>query len=126
MTYKISCLDCDVSYVGQIKRKIKTRIKEYKANIKRKLTYNSIETHLEYGHELDWKNISLLDSLLDSEPCFQKRFMSEMIFIKKQIKVINIQNDTECLPEAFSFAYYSFLHLIPGLPPPTVFDENYL
>jgi len=37
----------------KIKRKIKTRIKEYKANIKRKLTYNNIETHLEYGHELD-------------------------------------------------------------------------
>ena len=46
MIYKISCLDCDVSYVGQTKRKVKTRIKEYKANIKRKLTYNSIETSL--------------------------------------------------------------------------------
>jgi len=32
--YKISCLNCDVSYIGQTKRKIKTRIKEHKANIK--------------------------------------------------------------------------------------------
>jgi len=33
--YKISCLNCDSSYIGQIKRKVKTRIKEHKANIKK-------------------------------------------------------------------------------------------
>ena len=36
MIYKINCLDCDSSYVGQTKKKAKTRIKEHKANIKRK------------------------------------------------------------------------------------------
>ncbi|KYQ49867.1 hypothetical protein ALC60_11042 [Trachymyrmex zeteki] len=35
MVYKISCLDRDSSYVDQTKRKAKTRIKEYKANIKK-------------------------------------------------------------------------------------------
>jgi len=27
--YKINCLDCEVSYVGQTRRKLNTRIKEY-------------------------------------------------------------------------------------------------
>ena len=85
MIYKISCLDCDVSYVGQTKRKVKTRIKVHKANIKKSKSSRTVVRHqLEYGHELDWENISLLDS----EPCFQKRFISEMIFIKKQIKAV--------------------------------------
>ena len=56
-----------------------------------------VSEHQEYGHELDWENISLLDS----EPCFRKRLMSEMIFIKKQIKTINIQNNIEHLLEAY-------------------------
>ena len=84
VVYKISCLDCNVSYVGQIKRKVKTRIKEYKANIKRSKNSRTVmsEHQLEHGHE----NISVLDS----EPCFQKKLMFEIIFIKKQTKAINI------------------------------------
>ena len=58
----------------------------HKANIKKSKSSRIVvsEHQLEYGHELDWENISLLDS----EPCFQKRLISEMIFIKKQIKAI--------------------------------------
>jgi len=32
--YKICCKDCDASYVGQTKRKLKTRINEHLKNIK--------------------------------------------------------------------------------------------
>ncbi|KAG5320400.1 SETMR methyltransferase, partial [Pseudoatta argentina] len=64
-----------------------------------KLIYSTIvsEHQLEHGYELDWENISVLDS----EPCFQKRLMSKMIFIKKQTKAINIQNDTDCPKHTF-------------------------
>ncbi|KYN43690.1 hypothetical protein ALC56_01952 [Trachymyrmex septentrionalis] len=87
VVYRISYLDCDVSYVDRTKRKVKTRIRKYKANIKSKSSRTVVLKHqLEYGHELDWENILVLDS----EPCFRKRLMSEMIFIKKQIKAINI------------------------------------
>jgi len=32
--YKINCRDYDASYVGQMKRQLKTRIKKYKYDIK--------------------------------------------------------------------------------------------
>jgi len=34
--YKISCVNCDVSYVGQIKRQLATRIKEHKGDINKR------------------------------------------------------------------------------------------
>jgi len=81
--YKISCFDCDASYVGQTKRKVKTKLKEH---IIRRILRNPkdsrtivSEHQLKYGYKLNWDNILVLDS----EPCFHKRLVSEMIFIKK-------------------------------------------
>lgn len=33
IVYKISCKECDASYIGQTKRKLNTRISEHKRNI---------------------------------------------------------------------------------------------
>jgi len=33
IVYKIGCLDCDATYVGQTKRQLGTRIKEHVADI---------------------------------------------------------------------------------------------
>ncbi|KYQ46730.1 hypothetical protein ALC60_14251 [Trachymyrmex zeteki] len=105
--YKISCLDCDSSYVGQTKRKAKTRIKEHKVNInKSKDSLTVLSQHqIDCGHKINWDDIQVLDI----EPFFQKRIMSEMIFIKKQIDGLNKQNDTEKLPET----YFPLLSIIP-------------
>jgi len=44
-----------------------------------------------YKHNLNWDNIQILDS----EPFFQKRLISEMIFIKKRTMSLNKQYDTD-------------------------------
>ncbi|KYN30216.1 hypothetical protein ALC57_00353 [Trachymyrmex cornetzi] len=105
VVYKISCLDCDSSYAGQTKRKVKTRIKEHMANIRKLKDSRTVisEHQLEYGHKFNWENIQILDT----EPFFHKRLTSEMIFIKKQINGINKQNDIEQLSEA----YFSLLNI---------------
>ena len=34
VVYSIPCKDCDMSYVGQTKRKLETRIKEHKRDVR--------------------------------------------------------------------------------------------
>ena len=61
--YKINCQDCDFSYVGQTKRKLKTRIKEYKADINKSTNLLSVVCHqLNKDHVLNWNNILILDT----------------------------------------------------------------
>jgi len=94
VVYKLVCKDCDVAYVGQTKRKLNTRIAEYKKDIKKTSNHSVITKHrLEYDHEFDWKN----PKILDIEKHYNKRLLSEMINIKAQKNTINLQTDTECL-----------------------------
>ncbi|KYQ56930.1 hypothetical protein ALC60_04134 [Trachymyrmex zeteki] len=107
IVYRINCLDCNASYVGQTKRKAETRIKEHKSNIKKsKDALTVISQHqINNEHKINWDNIQIFDI----EPYFQKRLTSEMIYIKKQINGINKQSDTEKLPEA----YFPLLSILP-------------
>ncbi|KAG5326430.1 CP9E2 protein, partial [Pseudoatta argentina] len=81
VVYKINCLNWESSYVGQTKRKLKTRIKKHKADTKKSFSENSVVSrhHLNEMHELDWDNIRILDT----EQSLMKRRISEMIHIKK-------------------------------------------
>jgi len=48
---------------------------------------------LEHSHTFDWKNTQILDT----EPNYFKRLISEMLHIKEQPNGINTQTDTEFL-----------------------------
>ena len=99
VVYKINCLNCESSYVGQTKRKLKTRIKEHKADIRKPSSEISVVSRhrMNEMHELDWDNIRILDI----EQSLAKRRISEMIHIKRQTSGINKQSDTEGLPEVY-------------------------
>ncbi|XP_077278940.1 uncharacterized protein LOC143906618 [Temnothorax americanus] len=107
VVYKINCGDCDASYVGQTGRQLQTRIKEHQAHIRRNTTSRSVitEHRLESGHDFEWNAVEILDS----EPYINKRLISEMICIKRQKNGLNMQTDTEDLPE-------NYLDVIEGLP----------
>jgi len=83
-----------VSYVGQTKRKQKTRINEHKNNIRLDSSKHSvIFKHIEeLDHNFDWTNLKILDIKRT-----QKRLISEIIHIKSQKYGINAQEDTELL-----------------------------
>ena len=87
------------SYVGQTKKKLKTRIKERKADIRKSISEMSVVSRhqLNEMHELDWDNIRILDI----EQSLMKRRISEMIHIKSQTRGINKQSDTEGLPDIY-------------------------
>src|SRR5436190_9684633 len=83
VVYKISCADCDVSYVGQTRRLLSTRIKEHRSHISRNTLQKSVITNYRLtGHEFinsSWEEVEVLDR----EPTLNKRLTSEMIFIKR-------------------------------------------
>ncbi|XP_024891393.1 uncharacterized protein LOC112467144 [Temnothorax curvispinosus] len=99
VVYKIDCGDCEASYVGQTGRQLLTRIKEHDSHIRRNCTGHSVITdhRLEHKHEFKWNDVKILDQ----EPSLSKRLISEMIYIKRQKDGLNLQTDTENLPETY-------------------------
>jgi len=80
IVYKISCNDCDATYVGQTKRKLNTRITEHRNQINSKSSNKTVitEHRLRYNHEFDWTNVEILDR----ETFHWKRIISEMLNIR--------------------------------------------
>lgn len=98
--YKIDCKNCDASYVGQTGRQLQTRVKEHRNHIRWNSTNRSVITdhRLEYNHDFDWDGVKVLDK----EPMVAKRLTSEMLFIKRQNNSLNLQTDTELLPDIYA------------------------
>jgi len=99
IVYKISCNNCNASYVGQTKRQLKTRINEHVKNIKFDESKHSVITKhmLDNDHIFDWKNVKILDY----ESNYFKRLISEMIYIKSQDNGLNSVDDIECLDSSY-------------------------
>jgi len=97
--YKISCSNCDSSYVGQTKRQLETRLKEHKSDIKKKNGMLSVVSNhrLDCNHEMNWNGVAILDK----ESSYVKRIVSEMVHIKRQSNGLNKQSDTDLLPDAY-------------------------
>jgi len=99
VVYKISCSNCDMSYVGQTKRQLCTRIKEHMSDIKKKNGLLSVISNhrLEYNHDMNWSETAILDV----ETSYGKRIISEMVYIKRQRNSLNKQSDTDLLPDVY-------------------------
>lgn len=98
IVYRINCLDCNASYVGQTKRHLHTRIKEHQSNIDNpSANLTVVSEHRLTGHEFDWNNVSILDN----EPHYVKRLISEMLHIKNQSNSINIKEDIDLLDSSY-------------------------
>jgi len=104
--YKIFCNNCNASYVGQTKRKIVTRINEHIKNVGFVESKHSVITKhiLEFNHRFDWKNVKIMDL----EPHYYKRLISEMLYIKIQDNGLNSVEDIECL----NSSYFNILRTI--------------
>jgi hypothetical protein len=99
VVYRISCKNCDATYVGQTLRQLKTRITEHRNHIRRNTTNLSVitEHRLDFNHDFDWENVEILDK----ERFLSKRLVSEMLYIKLQKNGLNSQADTEFLHHAY-------------------------
>jgi len=97
LVYKLTCRDCDATYVGQTGRTLKTRISEHRNHINRNTNTHSVitEHRTKFSHEFNWDNVEILDR----ERFLSKRLISEMIYIKRQKNSLNLQSDTDCLDD---------------------------
>jgi len=78
--YKIFCRDCDASYVGQTGRRLTTRLKEHKSMVNYSSeSYTVVSSHRLLGHDFNWEDTTILDE----EPCYRKRLVSEMLHISQ-------------------------------------------
>jgi len=74
-----------------------------------RVRYVITKHRLQMNHDFDWNNIQILDE----EPCYYKRLISEMKD-KKQNNSINLQIDTEGLNKIYTI--YHKQNLILTLP----------
>ncbi|KYN27812.1 hypothetical protein ALC57_02877 [Trachymyrmex cornetzi] len=93
VVYKISCKSCDASYVGQTKRKLKTRLAEHRNHINWNSNNQSVitEHRIEFDHDFDWENVAILD---EKRP-LNKWLISECLHILMQQNSLNLRSDTE-------------------------------
>jgi len=86
VVYKVNCKNCDSCYIGQTKRSVETRMKEHESNIRSTSNKRSVisEHRIRYNHNFNWKNVKILDK----EPNYFKRLVSEMIHIKKKTRLL--------------------------------------
>ncbi|KYN13631.1 hypothetical protein ALC57_14176 [Trachymyrmex cornetzi] len=79
----------------------KNNVQDFDNSINKTASLSSLHVvaqhQVNFDHKFNWDDIVILDT----EPFFNKRLTSEMIFIKKQTHSINKQNDTEKLPESY-------------------------
>jgi hypothetical protein len=99
VVYRISCRDCNASYVGQTSRQVNTRISEHRNHIRRNASTRSVITdhRIDCGHEFNWDDIEVLDH----ERFYYKRLVSETLYIKQQANGLNLQSDTDFLHHAY-------------------------
>ena len=80
---------------------------------------------IEENHNFKWDKVEILDI----EPSYNKRLISEMVHIKKQKHGINRQNDTESLPDLYSdilFLLSNIFYPFPPIFPFSVLDNVFL
>ena len=105
VVYRISCESCDVSYVGETKRQLKTRLHKHVSdiNISSKSPSVIFNHHMEENHNFKWDKVDILDIELS----YNNRLIFEIVHIKKQKHGINRQHNMESLPEAYSGIIHS-------------------
>ena len=87
VVYRVSCMDCDMSYIGETGRNLKKRLVEHKAAVKRGDTKNGIAVHAwERQHRVNWDEADVLVQ----EPRYWRRRVLEAVKIQKHAGNTNL------------------------------------
>jgi hypothetical protein len=100
VVYQIPCAFCDVVYIGETSRLLKTRITEHKNNINGKeINYTALTKHrLETGHNFNYSKVKILAKEKNK---FKRRDI-ENYFIKKCKNSVNERFEKSFFPEVYN------------------------
>jgi len=99
--------DREASCIDQTKRRLITRIKEHRNDINKKRgNLSVISTHRLQDHDFYWDGVHILNN----EPSWYKRMISEMIYIKTQSNGLqwNKQSDRNTLTRTIQSNHITF------------------
>ncbi len=99
LIYKIDCLNCDASYVGETSQLLKNRINQHKRDVYYKKETTALCEHAtQKGHCFNFDNVIIKEK----ESNMEKRKFLEMINIKREKNSINFKTDTCKLSAVYS------------------------
>lgn len=98
VVYKMSCMGCQSSYVGQTSQWLRQRITQHKSDCRLgKNTCAVVDHCLKTGHQFDYTNVKVLDQ----NDNYKKRLFLEMCHIIKDNNSINSKADTNQLSNIY-------------------------
>lgn len=100
VVYKIPCTDCQLSYIGQTSRNLKSRITSHKSDIRlNKKTCALAEHALVGNHTPNYEEASILDSHTST----YKRNFLEMARIAQDNSCMNKRSDISNLSQIYTY-----------------------
>lgn len=100
VVYKIPCQDCELSYIGQTSRNLKSRLTSHKSDCRRGIKSCALAEHfIDRDHQIDWGNTEILENVNS----YQKRLFLEMFHINLNQHGMNKKSDTDNLSVIYSY-----------------------
>ena len=98
LVYQGPCFDCELVYIGQTKRDLKSRLAEHNLSIRNQEPEKSAlwEHSIQFDDLKDWNN----SKILRTEAHYSKRLTSEAWFINSHLHVMN-RSDGDSLPRVY-------------------------
>ena len=97
--YRISCEECDSSYIGHTSKNLRDRVKQHKAATdKGKITDSAIAEHAwSSHHNIKWEDVEVLDQ----ESMDKRRQIKESLLIRSKCPSMNRDLGLE-VPQAYN------------------------
>ncbi|KAG4077397.1 hypothetical protein HA402_009798 [Bradysia odoriphaga] len=100
LIYNVKCNECDVTYVGMTKQKLKDRMAKHKSDVhlrKQKETTGLTIHAITENHTFDYDKVTILDQI----PNFFQRRIAEKMYIHKTEPNCNTQIDKDGLHRSY-------------------------
>lgn len=95
VVYRVSCGECEASYIGQTGRKLGDRLAEHQNSISRRPETSAVGLHsADTGHEIQWDNAEILGR----DSWENRRLIREAIHIKRSDPALNRDRGSYPLP----------------------------